>query len=132
MEEFKRFYFPNMCISYTLTLVILAILGGGKGGLPMSYILEFFGALVVITVSACFFNGVVRFRHRFMYPLMELTVNYVVIFGAAYLFRWCSLKWNNIILIAVIVAALYGNIYFRSQREIKNIADHINAKLKQQ
>lgn len=143
-EKIKKTLFPNICISFTLTILILSagqIISGLQAcfrqgeSLPMGFPLfacELFLLLCLVT-AFCTWVEKLRFKHKITYPVLELLINYIVFLGGSYVCRWIKFDTKNIAeiaLILILVTLLYLNLYISSQKKCKKEADKINRLLK--
>lgn len=142
-QRIKKTLFPNICISFTLVSLFLSvchIIGRilehlqHKNGVTINgYCLiscEIFVMLCLVT-AACVILEKLNLKNKKLYPILELIINYIGFLGGAYIFRWMTFHFINIISMIVIITILYLNIYIRIQRQCKKESDEINRLLKQ-
>lgn len=144
-EKLNKTIVPNICIGFTIAILVLAIGNILKGvvchilqggGIEVNvfslFVCELFVLLCLITAT-CIILEKRRFKKKISYPLFELMINYLFLLGGAYVFRWMKFTSDNITEIAVIIiiiTVVYLNLYFYNQKKRKIEANEINRLLK--
>lgn len=128
IQRIKTIIFPNVCVSFTLVMVLfcsITLVSGGKIRGLEAFAVELFAVLWTISLI-CIPIDELKLKKAFLYPLLELCTNYAVCLTAAYLFQWMRFNLYNVIWLVVLITAFYMNIYFRTKRQISREAGQIN------
>lgn len=129
IERFRKTFFPNLCISFTLVMLLLSIneilvKKGQQVSVIYVFCIELFIGLIAGSLLILLIENL-NIKKASTYVMVSLAINYAVFLPMAFL-RWVKFSLYNLIWVVVIITALYLNIYFHTRKQVKREAEMIN------
>ncbi len=133
MNSIRKYYFPNLCISFTLVNVIFAALnaiGGNESDDTQLFILQLAGFLGAIFVIDYFLEKI-EFKSWIIQILAEFILNYTVFIVTAYRLKWFGFRAWNIVVCTAVFILVFALLWLRTYKMIKQDEAWINRMLSQ-
>ncbi len=133
MNAIRKYYFPNLCITFTLVNVFLSVLkavGGDDLNNTQLFILELAGFLGFLFVLDYFLEKI-EFKSWRIQIVAEFIVNYTIFMTAAYLLKWFGFRPWNIFVSTVLFVLVFALVWLRTYRLMKQDEAWINRVLAQ-
>jgi hypothetical protein len=133
MNAIRKYYFPNLCITFTLVNVFLAVMkgiGGNELDNTQRFVLELAGFLVFIFVVDYYLEKI-EFKNWLKQIVAEFIVNYTIFMAAAYLLNWFGFRLWNIIVSTALFLLVFTLVWLRTYKVIKQDEAWINRMLLQ-
>lgn len=128
MNAIRKYYFPNICISFALTTLFTAInmviSNNDPTGYPV-FIIELAAWFVVIGIADYFLDKI-NFKSSLINNLANFILNYSLFLIAGISLNWFDFRLSNIIMVTIIFAAIFAVIYYRSYKIMKQDEEWIN------
>jgi drug/metabolite transporter (DMT)-like permease len=133
MNIFRKYYIPNLCISFTLVIICSSIWNIAKNNDPTSsyrFILEIVGVLCVVGIIDFLLNKI-EFKKWLNYWILQGIVNYTVFFGAGYCLNWISFRISSILVFTATFLLAFLTTVFYTHKILKQDEELINKLLEQ-
>ena len=131
MNSIRKYYFPNLCITFTLVNVIVAamsVFGDNDTSDTQRFILQLAGYLGFIFVIDYFLEKI-EFKKWFHQILAEFILNYAVFMVVAYQLNWFGFRAWNIIVNTTVFIIVFAMVWLRTYKLIKQDEAWINRML---
>lgn len=133
MNSIRKYYFPNLCITFTLVnviLIIMKVVGGNDLDNTQQFILELVGFLGFLYVIDYFLEKI-EFKSWLKQIIIEFIVNYSIFMAVAYLLRWFGFRPWNIVVNTVLFIIVFILVWLRTFKLMKQDEAWINRMLSQ-
>lgn len=133
MNSIRKYYFPNLCITFTLVNVLLSVMkaiSGNDLNNTQRFILELAGFLGFMFVIDYFVEKI-EYKSWFKQIVTEFVVNYTMFMAAAYLLKWFSFRPWDIVVSTVLFMLVFVLVWLRTYKLMKQDEAWINRMLMQ-
>lgn len=133
MKIFRKYYFPDICISFTLVIICSSIWNIATSNDPIIYhrfILELVGTISLLTMIAYLLNKI-EFKKWVHFWILQGIINYTVSFTAGYFLNWFGFRILNIVVFTSIFFIAYLAIVFYTYQNQKQEEELINRLIEQ-
>ncbi len=128
MNRIRKFFIPNLCISFTLVLVFVSLLNliRGRDFNGFSQWILQFAALILLLGIADYLIEQINFKKWTIQLLLEFITNYALFLLGAYSLGWFQFQAENIISYTITYILVFALVYYRSYKQIKQDEEMIN------
>lgn len=128
MKAIRKFYFPNLCITFTLVIIFTAILKITENDDPNGFhrfILQFCGVLCLIG-SVDYLLDKLDFKNWYAKVVIEFLINYLIFMVAGYFLDWFGFRISNIITITIVFVVIFTSVMLHTNKLLKQDEELIN------
>lgn len=133
MKIIRKYYFPNLCISYTMAVIcssIVKVINYKDSGLSSLFLLELAGLLTIIGIVD-FLITRINFKNWILPIGISFVVNYCIYLLVAYFFHWFGFRFSNILMFSLMYVAIFILLYYHTSKTMKQDEERINLLLGQ-
>ncbi len=133
MKIFSKYYFPDICISFTVIIIcssIWNIVMNNDSGLNIWFVLELAGIIALNSIIAYFLSKV-EFKKWIYYWLIQGLIDYAVAFAAGYFLNWFGFRIESIVLFTIIFLIAFLSIILYTYQMQKQEEERINRLIEQ-
>lgn len=133
MNRIRKLYLPNLCMSFTLVMIISATLKLISNNDPTGYhsfILQLAGSIGFIGFVDYFLDKL-EFKRWAFQIVLQAVVNYIILLSLGYYFHWIGLRISSTIYFTVLFIIVFAIIYTHTYQMMKQEDRRINDLLSQ-
>jgi fatty acid desaturase len=128
MKAIRKFYFPNLCITFTLAIIYAAFINITNNNDPTGFhkfILQFAGVLCLIGIANYFFEKL-ELKNWSTQMVIEFLMNYLIFMVAGYFLEWFGFRIPNIIIITIVFVIIFAYVMLHTNKLLKQDEEWIN------
>jgi hypothetical protein len=128
MKAIRKFYFPNLCISFALSIIFAAVININNNNDPTGFhrfILQFAGVLCFI-ILVDYMLDKLELTSWAAQMAIEFLINYSIFMVAGYFLEWFGFRISNIITITIGFVVIFTSVMFHTMKLLKQDEEWIN------